>query len=28
VADLRREVERAFPNARRFIRPGFDEPHR
>ena len=28
VADLRREVEHAFPNARSFIRPGFDEPHR
>jgi hypothetical protein len=28
VAELRREVDRAFPNARRFIRPGFDEPHR
>jgi len=28
VAELRREVEQAFPNARRFIRPGFDEPHR
>lgn len=28
VADLRREVEQAFPNARLFIRPGFDEPHR
>jgi hypothetical protein len=28
VADLRRAVEHAFPNARSFIRPGFDEPHR
>jgi hypothetical protein len=28
VADLRREVEHAFPHARSFIRPGFDEPHR
>jgi hypothetical protein len=28
VADLRRAVEQAFPNARSFIRPGFDEPHR
>lgn len=28
VAELRREVEQAFPNARSFIRPGFDEPHR
>jgi hypothetical protein len=25
LADLRREVEQAFPNARSFIRPGFDE---
>lgn len=28
LADLRREVERSFPNARAFIRPGFDEPWR
>jgi hypothetical protein len=28
VAALRREVERAFPNAYSFIRPGFDEPDR
>ena len=28
VADLRRAVEQAFPNARSFIRPGFDEPDR
>ena len=28
IADLRREVERTFPNARSFIRPGFDEPDR
>jgi len=28
VADLRRAVEQTFPNARSFIRPGFDEPHR
>ena len=28
TAGLRWEVERAFPNARSFIRPGFDEPDR
>ena len=28
MADLRREVERSFPDARAFIRPGFDEPWR
>jgi hypothetical protein len=28
IAGLRREVEEAFPNARSFIRPGFDEPDR
>jgi hypothetical protein len=28
IAGLRREVERTFPNARSFIRPGFDEPDR
>jgi hypothetical protein len=28
TADLRREVEQMFPDARRFIRPGFDQPHR
>jgi hypothetical protein len=25
LADLRREVEREFPDARRFVRPGFDD---
>lgn len=28
VADLRQAVEQTFPNARSFIRPDFDEPHR
>jgi hypothetical protein len=28
VADLRRAVDQAFPRARSFIRPGFDEPDR
>jgi hypothetical protein len=28
LRDLRHEIERAFPRARDFIRPGFDEPGR
>jgi hypothetical protein len=28
LRNLRREVEAAFPHARSFIRPGFDEPDR
>jgi hypothetical protein len=28
IAGLRREVESVFPNARSFVRPGFDEPDR
>jgi hypothetical protein len=28
IGDLRTAVERAFPDAHRFVRPGFDEPHR
>jgi hypothetical protein len=28
MADLRREAERCFPDARAFVRPGFDEPWR
>lgn len=28
MGELRRELERTFPAARQFVRPGFDEPHR
>lgn len=28
ITDLRREAERCFPDARAFVRPGFDEPWR
>ena len=28
IAGLRRQVEKAFPNAPAFVRPGFDEPDR
>jgi hypothetical protein len=28
LADLQQQVEADFPNARQFVRPGFDEPSR
>jgi hypothetical protein len=28
IAGLRRQVEKTFPNAHSFVRPGFDEPDR